>query len=430
MSSSARPPGDQPETTDNAKATTPAAAGGGIEVERQLGCVRGAAPGPTLVIVAGIHGHEPAGIHAARRVLAEIARDGIEIAGEITVLAGNVRSLARGKRFQRRDLNRQWSGERVALLPPPTPAVLGEDPESIEQRELHEAIDAAIATARGEVVVLDLHTTSAAGIPFALAQDTMRHRRFASELPIPALLGLEENIDGSLSEYMTTRGHISLVVEGGQHDSAGSIDNLAAAIWLAIAAAGLAPRERLPAWTAAHEHLDRVRGGLPRLIEVLYRHGIAPADEFRMEPGFANIQRVVVGTLLARDRQGDVRAPSSGLVLLPLYQSLGDDGFFFGREVPAWRQRLARAARRIRLDRALPLLPGVRREGHDDRLEVSTRAARFYPREIFQIFGYRRMRPQRKNGWSCRAAEQADRPRGFEGGRPSRSLRGALPSRR
>jgi succinylglutamate desuccinylase len=132
---------------------------------------------------------------------------------------------------------------------------------------------------------------------------------------------------------------------------------------------------------------------------VIHRHAIQPGDDFRMEPAFANIQRVARGTLLARDARGDVRAPATGLVLMPLYQAQGDDGFFFGREVPAWRTRLAAAVRGLSLERALPLLPGVRRaaDPHDrphDRLDVSPRAASFYPRELFNMLGFRRVRPR------------------------------------
>jgi len=64
---------------------------------------------------------------------------------------------------------------------------------------------------------------------------------------------------------------------------------------------------------------------------VATRHPVGPG--FRMEPGFANIARVSTGTLLARDDGGEIRAPFDGLVLMPLYQAQGSDGFFFGRAV-------------------------------------------------------------------------------------------------
>jgi succinylglutamate desuccinylase len=52
-----------------------------------------------------------------------------------------------------------------------------------------------------------------------------------------------------------------------------------------------------------------------------------------MEPGFRNFQSVSAGKLLARDHHGEVRAPLSGILLLPLYQAQGEDGFFLIREV-------------------------------------------------------------------------------------------------
>jgi len=67
------------------------------------------------------------------------------------------------------------------------------------------------------------------------------------------------------------------------------------------------------------------------MIEVALRHPVRPEHAFRMEPGFANIQRTPAGTVLARDRTGDICAPFDGIVLLPLYQPDGSDGFFYGR---------------------------------------------------------------------------------------------------
>jgi succinylglutamate desuccinylase len=68
-------------------------------------------------------------------------------------------------------------------------------------------------------------------------------------------------------------------------------------------------------------------------VHVHHRHALWPDDGFRMEPGFANLQRIREGELLARDNHGEIRAPETGVLLMPLYQTLGDDGFFLGREV-------------------------------------------------------------------------------------------------
>ncbi|HJZ88427.1 MAG TPA: succinylglutamate desuccinylase/aspartoacylase family protein [Polyangia bacterium] len=350
---------------------------------RVVGRVRGAAPGPLLLVVGGIHGNEPAGLHAAQKVLPRL--DPLAMRGDFVVLAGNVRALAQNRRFLARDLNRQWSPERMAAAPP-----AGSDPEALEQRELSAALAEALASARGPVFFLELHTTSAEGIPFALVGDTLPNRDFAARFPLPVILGLEEQVDGVLAEFMSARGCVTLVVEGGQHQSQAAAQNLESVLWLALEAVGLVPA--LPACRQAYAQLDRARAGLPRLMEVLSRHPVQPDDGFRMEPGFANIARVSARQLLARDRSGDIRAHRGGFIFLPLYQAQGEDGFFVGRAVGPLSRRASALVRWARLDRLLGLLPGVRPVGPDE-LDVTPRAAAFYPSDLFRLFGYRIVRP-------------------------------------
>ena len=120
-------------------------------------------------------------------------------------------------------------------------------------------------------------------------------------------------------------------IEGGQSATTAAAANLEAAVTLALEASGVVAA--MPGAAAARDHLACARGELPPMIEVVARHAVMPEHEFRMEPGFANLQVTPSGTLLARDRGGEIRAPFDGVVLLPLYQPLGDDGFFYGRPV-------------------------------------------------------------------------------------------------
>jgi predicted deacylase len=376
-------------------ATMTQAAGHGMTFERELGRARGSAAGPTLVVVAGIHGNEHGGAVAARRVFDRLAADRTKLSGEVLALAGNLASLRLRRRFATKDLNRQWTEEKVAALLAREPSV--DDAEDREQRALIACIDEAQARARGPIFFLDLHTTSAAGFPFALYGDSIAQSEFASRFPLPIILGLEEEVDGVLSSYMSRRGCVSLAVEGGQHDDPSSIDHLEAVIWVGLAAAGLAERSTLSRFAASRAHLDRARGEIPRVLEVLRRHAITPDDEFVMEPGFANLARVRSGQLLARDRRGDVRAESDGFVLLPLYQGQGEDGFFWGRELSRSRIRTSVLLRKAGLDRVLPLLPGVRRDSAvPDRLVLSDEAVARYPLSLFRTLGMRRVRE--KNG--------------------------------
>ncbi|MDQ7005863.1 MAG: succinylglutamate desuccinylase/aspartoacylase family protein [Acidobacteriota bacterium] len=351
---------------------------------------RGAEPGATLVVTAGVHGNEPAGIEALERVFGTIEARGLEVRGEFVGLRGNLPALARGERFVDRDLNRLWPLDGGQLPRAPGP---GDPVEQGECRALMEQILAIEERARGPVYFLDLHTSSADGCPFFTCGDTLRNRRFALRFPAPVILGIEEQLDGSLLEYMNERGHITLGVEGGQHDKASSVVHHEATLWIALVEAGLLEAARVPDLAGWRRTLERAGAGVPRVMEVRYRHAIRPGDGFRMEAGFRNFQQVRAGQLLATARGEEIRARESGLVLLPLYQGLGEDGFFLGRRISRGWLVLSAVMRRLRLDRLVGLLPGV--EPHASRpgaYRVHTSVARWFPLELFHLLGYRKLR--------------------------------------
>jgi len=359
---------------------------------RQIGRLVGRTAGPTLVVIGGMHGNEPGGGLAARRVLERLSRSDVEVFGEVVALAGNLGALRAGRRYHAKDLNRQWSDEGVrALREQP---VEKDDAEDLEQRELLAAIEAVKARARGPVYLADLHTTSAPGIPFVITGDTLAQRKLAIAFPLPIVLGLEEQLDGALSEYWTRRGCVTFAVEGGQHHDPGSVDSLEAVLFVAVDAVGVVGGALRSEVARSQRLLEQRRADLPHVMEVIARHAITDSDRFAMEPGFRNLDRAKGGQLLARDARGEILAPRDGLVILPLYQPHGSDGFFWGREMSALRLRASEVLRRIGADRALGLLPGVRRDGaHRSRLVIDRRFARLYPLGVFQLLGYRRVRP-------------------------------------
>ena len=298
---------------------------------RTIAELRGAEPGPTLIVIGGVHGNEPAGIAAARDVIGALGDTAIR--GELLAVIGNLRASVAGRRHLGHDLNRLWTEDQLAAARRAGGEDMAPEPgELSELVELAAVIDAAIARARGPVHVLDLHTTSAPGFPFAVVGPTPAHRRFARAFQLPGILGLEAMLPGVLTGYYGGRGCITLAIEGGQHTAAATADNLAAIVTLALEASGVVVAMQGAA--AARDHLARVRGELPALIEVAVRHPVRPEHAFHMEPGFANLHRTAAGTLLARDVGGEIRAPFDGIVLLPLYQPDGDDGFFYGRALP------------------------------------------------------------------------------------------------
>ena len=307
---------------------------GGRDWPRVVGRVEGtgAAAGkaePVLVALGGIHGNEPAGLLAVERVLDRIARERMVergvVRGTFVALSGNRVALAEGRRFIDRDLNRGWSDDAPV-------SATGGTSEDREQGELVAAIEGAFAAApAGGRYFVDLHTTSAPGVPFVVADGAGQAQSFALAFPLPVFFGLMGHLSSALLPWLARRGVTGVAVEGGQNESPAAVDHHEAVLWIALVSAGVLTRGALMDHAALVARLMRARQGLPHAIEVYHRHGIVPEDDFRMAPGFANLQSIRRGTLLARDRRGEIRADEDCLLVMPLYQGLGDDGFFLGR---------------------------------------------------------------------------------------------------
>lgn len=352
-------------------------------------------PGPTLVAVGGIHGNEPSGVEAIERVKARLEHARPAFRGRFVGLAGNLPALAQRVRFIDEDLNRIFSPERVAALgtDPADEDARSPSSERRQQRELLHHLDELFDEAVGGVVFLDLHTSSAPGEPFVCIGDTLPNRRLALQLPVPAILGLEEQVDGALLEHVNNQGHITIGVEAGQHDAASSIDHHEAVLLLALVASGCLDERDLPDADALRTRLRAAADRLPPVLEVRYRHPVAPGDGFVMRPGYENFEPVHEGDLLGQDREGEIRAPESGRILLPLYQGLGSDGFFLVREVRPFWLRVSAGLRRLHLDRILHWLPGVERLGPaSNAFAVDPGVARWYPVETFHLLGFRKER--------------------------------------
>lgn len=359
--------------------------------EHLIGSVRGRLPGPTLLIVGGIHGNEPAGVLAAVRVLRRLQERSADLRGEVVLLRGNTRALHRKVRYLDADLNRLWTGDNIRMSDLANHGRL-EISELVEQAELFAALREAVDRARGDVYFVDLHTTSASGKPFATVGDTLRNRRFALSFPLTIVLGLEEQIDGTLLEYFNNLGAVTMGVEAGQHEARTSVDHHEAVIWNATVAAGNLRREHLAWFDHSRSLLSRAGGGR-RVVEVRHRHAIVPEDGFQMEPGFGNFQPVRRGQVLARDRTGKITARETGLILLPLYQKLGDEGFFLGREVKRFWLNLSALLRKLRVGYYIHVLPGVRQDPlNENFFIINTRVARILPLQIFHLLGFRRRR--------------------------------------
>jgi hypothetical protein len=358
------------------------------EGEHLIGAFIGDPGGPTLIAIGSLHGNEPGGAAALSNVSRQLARLANRLKGRVYLIAGNTRALCDGVRFVDADLNRHWTIGNISAIGTDR---LFKMSEGVELTELDHILDGILVTAMDEVFVIDLHSTSSDGMPFATVGDTLRNRTFAQKFPVPILLGIEEQLDGTMLEYLNNAGAVTFGFEGGQHLSRETVMNHEAIVWLAIENAGILGSQDIP--YAEMHHARLASDGHPQLFEVRYRHETSLADKFETLPGFKNFDPVSKGQIVATDRRGPIRARETGLILMPLYQKLGNDGFFIGREISRFWLWLSGVLRRAGIQKIIHLLPGVRRDPDDPAtLIVDTNIARLFPLQVFHLLGFRRRR--------------------------------------
>lgn len=348
------------------------------------------APGPTTIVLTAIHGNEPRTVEAAERVCAELEQLDAPFSGRICVLMGNRRAFDEGVRFVDVDLNRTFTYDFNGTLR--LHQIEQDIAEAHEQRELIASLKSILQQrdTNYPVYAIDLHTFSGQGAPFSVFSDTLRNRAFAECWPVPFILGLAEQLPGTVIDYLSAAGCIAATIETGQHEDPVSADLHTAALRLALVRAGHVQPEALASLGDDFQMLAEAARGIPRVLDVQMRHAITPADHFRMKPGFANFDPVTASQHLGEDISGPVRAERSGRLLLPLYQSQGSDGYFIARPIGCFWLELSAWLRRIHLDNFLDVLPGVRRHHiKSGTLIVNRRLARWLVNDVFHLFGYR-----------------------------------------
>ena len=157
----------------------------------------------------------------------------------------------------------------------------------------------------------------------------------AKELYAPVVLGLHDGLEGTLLQAASDGTFHSgawpkqvtgVAFESGQHDDPLSVSRAIAAIVHCLRAVGCVQADDVE---SRHEAVLRSHTQhLPQVVRLRHVHHIQPSDGFKMRPGYTNFQRISQQEHLADDLNGPILSPSNGLILMPLYQAQGADGFF------------------------------------------------------------------------------------------------------
>ncbi len=360
--------------------------------QRVIGKYEGSTPGPNLVFFGGIHGNEPAGIHALKNVADNLNHLKPDFKGTFIALAGNMQALEQNQRYLGKDLNRIWFPN--TLIPKHERSIVPEYQEKIGI--LHELI--RIVDNGKPTFLFDLHTTSSHSMPFISISDTLKNRRIIRNVPVNLVLGLEELLDGPMFSFFSEIGLPAVLFEAGQHEAISSYENHVAFIWMMLAELKSIRRRTIPNFSRYVETLKKSVPGGCKTYEIKYRYLINAHEAFRMKEGYVNFQKVEKGQTIAYNNEGKIMAKRSGFIFMPLYQSLGYDGFFIVKQIkPFWFKASSRT-RKLRLDKALRWLPGVS-QGNliTDGYVIDKQVARYKVISLLHLLGYRKVKEKGRN---------------------------------
>ena len=272
-------------------------------------------PGPSLLVMGGVHGNEICGPKAIRQIMLE--------------LAGGSLSLVKGKLVVVPVVNRLAYEQNVRLVDENLNRIFRrhKDAQTNEQRVANE-ITPLIDECDYMVDLHSLHTPG--GRPFIFIDNDMpAHEAFVRSLGLNYILSgwnklyADAGLDQPAStDYAESRGKIAACVECGGHEDASSVD----------VARGVHPEGAEPSrddlWPrSAAEAGHRYR---------VFKRG------FQKSPGhlsrdWKHLDAVSRGDILAEYEDGErVIADQSGYILLPFSDAKqGAEWFYLGQIVPA-----------------------------------------------------------------------------------------------
>ena len=310
-------------------------------MDRLIGTYTGTEKGPLLICFGSIHGNEPAGTQALERVFQMLAEEPIknpsfQFAGRMIGLRGNLRAIQQGKRYLEKDLNRQWIPTNIMRIKKAQLEDL--TAEDLEIRETLEVIHAEIANYQPEkLIILDLHTTTASGGIFVIVTEDAESLRIGKELHAPVIKGkgLLAGVEGTTLHYFNPTNFsiptVAVCFESGQHQEPIAVSRAIAAVINCLRTIGCVHPSHIE--NKHDQLLQTYSAGLPKVMELILTHRIQPSDNFAMKLGYQNFQPVKKGEVVAVDKNGPIQVEEDCMMLMPLYQKQGNDGFFLIKEV-------------------------------------------------------------------------------------------------
>lgn len=282
--------------------------------------------GPLLFITAAVHGNEPSGVEALKRVFTALENTKPKINGCIVGVLGNKLALEKNVRYIDEDLNRTWTEDNISQHKKET----SEQRETLEIIEVLEQFPEAKFSKR---YFMDCHTTSSDSLPYVSVQLVNDNNKWAQNFPTYIVQGFSDIVYGAIDHYLSRIGLTGFTFEAGQHTNKNSTENHEGMMWLALKEACDLDLTQIPQYPLCVEKFSVKNAPDQKTFRIIYRHGLEENDTFKMKSGFKNFQKIYKGDLIALQNGKKIKSQWDARIFMPLYQSQGNDGFFVIEEV-------------------------------------------------------------------------------------------------
>lgn len=253
-------------------------------------------PGPTVMILGGIHGDEICGVFAVKSLIDQRATCALK-KGKLILMYGNLQAIRANLRQVDENLNRMFHTDPAAYTPK-----MQESYAYLRAMQIKPYLDQTD-------VLLDLHSVgNQDAVPFVICEEN--GREIARHFSVPIVCsGLDDAHPGGTDGYMNKSGKIGLCLECGQHTDPGAVELAQEGITTFLAAMGM-----LDADSQLLSKLSPTVQPAQRQIRVatIYKNRYA---SFQLAKNFEEFEEVQVGELLGYDGDAPVYAEKTALIL-------------------------------------------------------------------------------------------------------------------
>ena len=262
--------------------------------------LNGTQPGPTSMILVGVHGNERCGVEAIEQLLPTLTIQ----KGKVIIVYGNLRAIEQDVRFTETNLNRMFK---------PDDQLTDDEKNSYEYSRaqfLKQYLDQVD-------VLLDVHASfTPVSKRFVICEKNSKD--ITQYIPVSTVVyGFDAIQPGGTDYYMNTIGKIGICIECGYLGDPNSTE---------------VAKESIVAFLQSMGHIEgRIEIQQQQTIQITTMY-MTKTDNFVLTKKFDDFEEVKRGKVIGIDGVEEIKAEYDGIILFTRNRErLGEEGFLFGK---------------------------------------------------------------------------------------------------